>query len=139
MVNPAQMWDDMGALNTSPPSELAELLDDLGPGQSSLADLLDLDPAVLEQLVERALALGEAGKYDEAEGLLDQLCKVDHKSAMLSFVLASVRAERGHTQSALEAAQDALRRDELYRDGPTEAFRSEVLALEALLQSKLQA
>lgn len=132
------MWDVIGGLSTLPPSELAEFLDDLNPGQSSLADVLNLDPAVLEQLVDRALALAGAGKYDEAEALLTQLCKVDHKSAMLSFILASVLAERSHNEAALEAAQDALRRDQLYREGPTEAFQAEVHTLVASMQCKLQ-
>jgi predicted Zn-dependent protease len=112
---------------SSPALELAALFEQLGVGGVSLADVLRLDRDALAQLVDRALALAAAGRADAAEALLVRLVQVDAASAMLPYLLGAVRAEAGRHAEALEACQEALRRDAARAE--TAAFRAEVLLL----------
>lgn len=110
-----------------PAAELVAVLEQVGRGEVSLADGLRIEGRGLEDLVDRALALAGAGKNAEAEALLEVLTRVDPRSAMLPFLLASVLAESGRAEEAVAAAERALA---LEAEEPSTApFRGEVLLL----------
>lgn len=115
--------------------QLSAVLDQVSAGDFGLADVLRLAPEQIEPLVDKALVHAQAGQPEIAEALLEKLCLVDTRSAMLPYLLAAVRAEQSKPAATIEAAQEALRRDPGSED--TAPFRGEVLLL--LGKARLQA
>jgi tetratricopeptide (TPR) repeat protein len=110
----------------SPP---ASALAALASGEASLADALDLSPAVIEQLVDKAMGLAKYGKLDQASKLLSDLALVDRRSAMLPLLLGTIRATAADHDGALAAYDEAIARDE--RGASSKRFRAEALMLRA--------
>lgn len=108
------------------PPELGDLLDAVARAETALSAVMGLNPAVIEQLVEQALALADAGRLDEADAMLERLALVD-PSPLLPMLLGSVRSERGEPAAAAEAYSEALRRD----GGVSWRFDAEVRVLRA--------
>lgn len=107
--------------------QLSAVLDQVSAGDFALADVLRLGPEQVAALVDKALAHAQAGQLEVAEALLDKLCRIDPRSAMLPFLLASVRAELGRDAATIEAARRALTLDADRAE--TAPFRGEVLLL----------
>lgn len=107
MVDPRTLSDP----SPTSAADLAAELEALGaPGELDLADALGLAPPVIEQLVDRALALAGAGRVDDAELLLVRISRVDTRSALVPYLLAALRAEAGEPAAALSACAEARRR-----------------------------
>ncbi len=70
-----------------------------------------LQPADLDSQYNHALALANAGKKQEAVGLLQQLALRKPEFALAHFGLAHVRAELGHLDAAERDFRNALRFD----------------------------
>lgn len=96
-------------------------------GETSLGGIIGFSPAVVEQLVEQALGLAEAGRSEEAEGLLARLALVEADSPLLPLLLGTVRAAAGRHEAAVAAYDEALERH--VRAGGHARFEVEVRLL----------
>lgn len=112
---------------------MTQALDALTEGRLSGRQLLGLDPAQLDALVERALFAAEHGRADEARDLLSALCRVDAERPTLALLLGHVEAERGRRDAALRAYAEADRR--LLASG---AARPELAADIALARAEVE-
>lgn len=111
---------------------LVEILTKVETGEASLAEALDLHPAVIGLLVERAIGLMNAGQLAEAEQLFVDLSNVDNLEPMIPFLLGACRAEGNEFPGAVEAYTEALNR--LRGDGSTLAQRLLLCRSWALLE-----
>lgn len=112
---------------------LVEELESLAKDQT-LAEVLALRPQILAQLVDHALARAEYGRHQEAEELLEAIGSVDTRSAIIPFLLGTVRASCGDHAGAVLAYTESLSRDLAVTADPN--LRAEALLLRA--QANLQ-
>lgn len=111
---------------------LTELLSQVDRGEASFAQALQLHPVVIGMLVEKAIAMMDAGQLDEAEQLFVDLSNVDNLEPMLPFLLGACRAEKNDFEQAVDAYSEALLR--LERPDATLAQRILLCRAWALLE-----
>lgn len=99
----------------------AELLMRVGSGETSLAAELNMDPRVLEKILERALALLRMGKLEAAENMLTEISRVESRAFVPCILLGWCRAQRGDFVHAIRAYDTALARGGLF--GPSELMQ----------------
>jgi tetratricopeptide (TPR) repeat protein len=92
----------------------AELLTRVTSGETSLAAELNMDPRVLEKILERALALLRMGKLEAAENLLYEISHVETRAFVPCILLGWCRAQRGDFTHAIRAYDTALARGALF-------------------------
>ena len=89
---------------------ISSMMRGLGDGTQNVVRLFGLDPEIIGRLVDRALALSDAGKFDQAEGLLIDLVDLAPLAAGPLCLLGECRFKRGDLQGALRAFSESIER-----------------------------
>lgn len=101
---------DYGSFDVLLSEDPLSLIAKISRGEVDLARALELEPAILERLVERARGMIAHHKRDEGIALLEQLAKVCNRTASLPFMLGAALDEGGDHQRAHAAYDQAITR-----------------------------